>query len=598
MLEDELVFSGNETLIIKSLYKEISNNFTYEFWVKPEVNHEIDREFTSGLCGVHGKKYVIGPAFGGDKNSAGMGISVGINGISIYEHSVDYLPALLVHETDLTTWTHIAVVYKEKTPSLYINGKFIKKGLTSKMNLIFPSGILGGCPPYGFFQGSLKNIKLWKCPLTENQIVKSWGKESIGTEESLVWCWNQSKHTITQLGERRDIEVSIIIPSYNKYPQNLFTLYSLENQTFNTSKMEVIFVDDGSTDLTALSLIDHRFSYLLKYVKCEKNVGRARARNIGIKAASGKILIFLDAEILVEKYFVEQHYLSLKTNPKIVVSAVMQLKGIYSIISSDFELNQLDHFYQLIKDNPHYLTKWQAFRQKNSRTEILTKEDILENKFEVLSFSKPLENFYNRCLLQHYGDYFSGFHLPWLAFMSGNVSVTRELLDKAGYFDENFEGYGWEDIELGYRLHLAGASFFNQRNIQAYHQEHPVSVNNISQARKNYQLFQKKHQVIDVYLLGLLEIEKGLVFKDINNILIDYKQLCKDYPNQYNLFKETFMLMLEELGASLRCNKLPYNKIKEILQKRNLQLGLEKKFLKKENRYQDLVKAFDLLENL
>ncbi|TYR81749.1 glycosyltransferase [Priestia megaterium] len=594
---NELVFTGNETLVINSAYKEIINDFTYEFWVKPEVNHEIDKESISGEHGIHGKKYVIGPVFGEDKNSAGMGISVGMNGVSVYEHSINYLPALLVYETDIAKWTHIAVVYKNKTPFLYINGKFIKKGLTSKMDFVFPSGILGGYSPYGFFHGSLKNIRLWRRSLTETQIEKLMNENLVGTEEGLEWYWNQSEHAITQLGDRREIEVSVIIPSYDKYPQNLFTLYSLDHQTFDTSKMEVIFVDDGSTDSTALSIIDQRFSYLLKYIKCQKNIGRAKARNVGIKAASGKVYIFLDAEILVEKDFIEQHYLSLKENQNLVVSAVMQLKGIYSIISSEFEQNQLEHFYELIKQKPDYLEKWQFFKQNTNTTEILTKEDILENKFQDLSFSKPLEDFYNRYLLQHYGDHFVGFHFPWLAFMSGNVSVKKELLDKAGYFDESFEGYGWEDIELGYRLYLAGASFFNQRNIRVYHQEHPVSSGNVQQARKNYQLFQKKHPVIDVYLLGLLEIEKGLVFQDINNILIDYKQLCKDYPNKYHVFKETFKLMLEELGNCLRDNQLPGHAFKEIIQKKNPQLNIEKRYLQKRNRYRQLVKIFNLLEN-
>ncbi|MCU7741457.1 glycosyltransferase [Priestia megaterium] len=597
-MSDELSFSGNEVLIIDPIYKSIFNNFTYEFWIKPQVTHEITKEAISGEYGNHGGKYVISPYCVGDKNSSGMGISVGTNGVSVYEHSINYFPALLVHECKITEWTHIVIVYKNKTPSLYINGLFIKKGLTSNMDFIFPSGILGGCNPYGFFQGALKNIRLWKRPLESNQVKSLMNDNMVHFEKDLIWGWNQSENAVTQLSDKRDIEISVIIPSYNKYPQNLFTLFSLENQTFDTSKMEVIFIDDNSTDSTESAIVGYPFPYLLKYIKCEKNGGRARARNLGIKAASGKVIIFLDAEILVEKNFIKKHYLTHQENPNSVVSAVMQLKGIYSVIFKDFEQKQLDHFYNLINENVKYLKKWNSLKDNKECLEMITKEDILKNNFQDLTFSKPLEKFYEEELLQYYGDLFSGFHFPWLAFMSGNVSVRKEMLDKAGYFDENFEGYGWEDIELGYRLYLTGVNFLNQKYIQSYHQEHPVTGGNMNQARKNYQLFQKKHQVIDVYLLVLLEIEKDLTFKDINNILIDYKKLCKEHPNQYNVLKNTFKLMLKELGDCLANNKLSENVLKEIVMNSHTQLNIEKKYLQQNNQYEHLTMAFNILENL
>ncbi|PKL75222.1 MAG: family 2 glycosyl transferase, partial [Candidatus Melainabacteria bacterium HGW-Melainabacteria-1] len=41
-------------------------------------------------------------------------------------------------------------------------------------------------------------------------------------------------------------------------------------------------------------------------------------------------------------------------------------------------------------------------------------------------------------------------------FATGNVSVAREILLRLGGFDEAFSGYGFEDLELGYRLMQAG----------------------------------------------------------------------------------------------------------------------------------------------
>ncbi len=95
------------------------------------------------------------------------------------------------------------------------------------------------------------------------------------------------------------IDVSIIIPTYNKFPLNLLTLYSLENQTYDSSKFEVILVDDGSTDSTLSIADNYLFPFHFKYIRVPQNIGRPAARNTGIRAAKGRWIIFLDAEILV-----------------------------------------------------------------------------------------------------------------------------------------------------------------------------------------------------------------------------------------------------------------------------------------------------------
>lgn len=60
-----------------------------------------------------------------------MGISVGTNGVSIYEHAGGYMPPLLVWAGTLSGWTHLAVVYRNRQPFLYINGALVQTGLQS-----------------------------------------------------------------------------------------------------------------------------------------------------------------------------------------------------------------------------------------------------------------------------------------------------------------------------------------------------------------------------------------------------------------------------------------------------------------------------------
>ncbi len=63
---------------------------------------------------------------------AGAGFGVGSNGVCVYEHGGFYFPPVLVHAAPIAGWTHVAVVYQDGTPSLYLNGKFARNGLKGK----------------------------------------------------------------------------------------------------------------------------------------------------------------------------------------------------------------------------------------------------------------------------------------------------------------------------------------------------------------------------------------------------------------------------------------------------------------------------------
>ena len=92
--------------------------------------------------------------------------------------------------------------------------------------------------------------------------------------------------------------VSIIIPAYNYAHYLPFTLDSVKRQSL--SDWECLIIDDGSSDNTKqlseqYTNTDSRFKYYYK-----NNGGLSSARNYGIKHASGKYILFLDADDLIE----------------------------------------------------------------------------------------------------------------------------------------------------------------------------------------------------------------------------------------------------------------------------------------------------------
>src|SRR5206468_3361469 len=87
--------------------------------VRTGVGHEVDPQGASGVGGVSGQRYLFGATHGGDFK-AGAGLSVGTNGVSVYEHGANYMPALAVYEGPVGTgFTIISVNYSNKQPFLY-----------------------------------------------------------------------------------------------------------------------------------------------------------------------------------------------------------------------------------------------------------------------------------------------------------------------------------------------------------------------------------------------------------------------------------------------------------------------------------------------
>lgn len=60
-------------------------------------------------------------------------------------------------------------------------------------------------------------------------------------------------------------------------------------------------------------------------------------------------------------------------------------------------------------------------------------------------------------------------------FATGNASIEREKIIAAGLFDEDFQEYGWEDLELGYRLRRLGLRAVKAAEAVSYHLQHRLT---------------------------------------------------------------------------------------------------------------------------
>ncbi len=238
------------------------------------------------------------------------------------------------------------------------------------------------------------------------------------------------------------IEVSIIIPTYNHKEILRETLEFLFNQSYPKENYEIVIVDDGSTDGTEKMINSLSPPCRLVYLHQDRK-GPAIARNLGIKNARGKIIVFIDSDIFSSPDFINEHVKFHRRFGNVVVSGPTvrtdKLKDVFS--------------------------------------------DIKRRKFrESLAWSGP-------------------------SLITSNLSVKKEFLLKVGGFDGEFVGMGWHDWELGLRLKKLGLKVKRNVEAIVYHYKRKRRLSDIPflcEKRReqgvNAVLYYKKHPGLKVKL--------------------------------------------------------------------------------------------------
>lgn len=95
-----------------------------------------------------------------------------------------------------------------------------------------------------------------------------------------------------------ETKISIVVPMYNDEKYLNDCVNSILNQTIGFQNLELIIVDDCSTDQSKKMAEDFAKQYSnIKVLQTEKNTGIAgHARNVGVQNATGKYLMFSDAD--------------------------------------------------------------------------------------------------------------------------------------------------------------------------------------------------------------------------------------------------------------------------------------------------------------
>lgn len=149
-----------------------TNNFVIEFKAKPEAATEMPTEGSMALVPTAGLKkynYLIPEINGGSGDRAGLGVSVGINGVTIILHANNYYYSVLSYDGPIIKYSDFKIVVKNMVPTLYIDGLKVsdgiappvKSGVSPKTFVFCESRVGKGFIEDQYYIGKAKDIKFY-----------------------------------------------------------------------------------------------------------------------------------------------------------------------------------------------------------------------------------------------------------------------------------------------------------------------------------------------------------------------------------------------------------------------------------------------------
>ena len=296
----------------------------------------------------------------------------------------------------------------------------------------------------------------------ESDILKNRTTKIIG--ENLV--------KILQEIEKRSIKQIIKSPLSGLYSDNEWPTFSIISILFNKEhevkyflesfflqrykgNFEIIFVDDCSTDSSVQVVTNfikeksepgkYISSPEIKILKNSNNLGNCISRNIGLNHAKGELCVIIDADCIVNRDFLTRHAEAYKFNDVDI-----------SIGPFNLETNQRDpiEVLRLYENNP----------------ENADQDCQLQDPINKKSFLNCITR--NFCIKRDF--------------------ITEDLFDpKFSYSKNQDSGFGWEDIEMGYRLYHKGARIAYISNAFSIHISHPSSIEEKEKSVRSIRNFKK-----------------------------------------------------------------------------------------------------------
>jgi glycosyltransferase involved in cell wall biosynthesis len=213
-------------------------------------------------------------------------------------------------------------------------------------------------------------------------------------------------------------EIALLISTYHRPRHLQRALWSVAMQRNVAGKMEVVVTDDGSTDETAqvVEAFARTVDFPVRFTTHPHSTFQlSRCRNEGVRASTAPYLLFLDGDCLLP----------------------------------------LDHVAIHLERRRPGVTRTGTFvRLDETTSQRINEQAIRSGEFMRWAPADEIRKTRNKGRRSMVYEWLRHPTKPRL--VGNNIGVWRSDYERINGFDENFEGWGWEDDDLGRRLRRAG----------------------------------------------------------------------------------------------------------------------------------------------
>ena len=222
------------------------------------------------------------------------------------------------------------------------------------------------------------------------------------------------------------MKVSVIVPVYNVEKYLKKCLDSLVKQTLKD--IEIIVVNDGSTDSSQLIIDEYKKKYPKKIISIIKeNGGQGSARNLGIKYVTSKYIGFVDSDDYIALDMYEKLYnKAINENSDVVIcnNYVVDLKK----ENNKIEENNYNNAYNIIENA--FFGKMAVWNKIYKKELIVNNNILFKEKIWYEDFAFTFKLLCNTKKISFINDYLYMYLLrPGSTMNNDNVSRNLEILD-------------------------------------------------------------------------------------------------------------------------------------------------------------------------
>lgn len=229
------------------------------------------------------------------------------------------------------------------------------------------------------------------------------------------------------------MDIDVIIPTSKKIIESshsiCFTIRSLIAQTIQPKN---IIVTTNCYNSLTISVLKEKFGDFIKIIEYEPNVNNiSYARNLGARLGNSEIILFIDDDVILGDNGILEK-----------ISCRLRYEDFYCGAHRLWAPTEWAQYFDL-KDSINHIQR------------ILQYSSFKPTSIDRFSGKRTFNDF---------------------SFIGNFGAIKRDIFNKVGGYDENYEGWTYQDTDLMMRLCLEGYSYLLMADdeISVYHLSHPV----------------------------------------------------------------------------------------------------------------------------